>query len=105
MAFTRRTAAQKRATKRLIAFNKRRARGSRANTSRRKTKRPKARVNKPRKAKKSQCNPRRRAGITVAQAKRLYQLGKRSPQKAVAIKKTRKGYSIVTGAAARRLAR
>lgn len=52
--------------------------------------------------KKKKCNPAVK-GLTVAQGKRLYELGRRAPKTPVAIKRTRKGLSIVTGKAARKL--
>jgi hypothetical protein len=99
----RRTAAQIRATKRLVALNKKRAK-VRTNRGRPKTKR-RATAKRTNRAKRAtQCNPRRSStkGLTVAQGKRLYQLGRRAPKTAVAIKRTKKGYSILTGKAARK---
>ena len=100
----RRTAAQIRATKKLVALNKKRAK-ARTNRGRPKTKRRAAakRTNRAKRA--TQCNPRRSSakGLTVAQGKRLYQLGRRAPKTPVAIKRTKKGYSILTGKAARKV--
>lgn len=60
--------------------------------------------NRPRK-KKAQCNPRRKkqATVTVAQARRLYELGRRAPKTPVALVRNPKGVRIVTGKAAKRV--
>jgi hypothetical protein len=50
-------------------------------------------------------NPRRKKAptLTLAQGRKLYELGRRAPKTAVSIKKNGKGCSIVTGKAARKL--
>jgi hypothetical protein len=62
-----------------------------------------AQRNRPRK--KAQCNPKRRGPtLTMAQGRKLYEMGKRAPKTPIALKTNGRKVSIVTGKAARRLA-
>ncbi len=83
-----RTAAQIRATKKLVAMCKARARAwVRAGMTAR--------------------NPERKSGptLTLAQGRKLYELGKRAPETPVAIRPNGRGVTIVTGKAVRKLKR
>lgn len=117
-----RTPAQIRATKKLVAFMKARARKNAGGVGKKKKPSKRARQMKRagkavaawaragmpsvrNKGKKKQCNPHRKSGpkLTLAQGRRLYELGRKAPKTAVGLKRTKRGVSIVTGKAARKL--